>query len=31
MLLLWDNVKVTVPIEKIGDLNNTLKKKKRKN
>ena len=31
MLLLWDNVKVTVPIQKIGDLNNTLKKKKRRN
>ena len=31
MLLLWDNAKVTVPIQKIGDLDNTLKKKKRRN
>ena len=31
MLLLWDNAKVTVPIQKIGDLDNKLKKKKRRN
>ena len=31
MLLLWDNAKVIVPIQKIGDLDNTLKKKKRRN
>jgi len=27
MLLLWDNVIITVPIQKVGDLNKSLKKK----
>jgi hypothetical protein len=31
MLLLWDNVEVTVPIQKIGDLNKSLKRKSRRN
>jgi hypothetical protein len=30
MLLLWDNVEVTVPIQKIGDLNKYLKRKSRR-
>ena len=30
MLLLWDNVKVTVPIQKIGDLEKPSKKKKKR-
>lgn len=30
MLLLWDNIKVTIPIQKIGELDNSLKKKKKR-
>jgi len=30
MLLLWDNVKVTVPIQKIGELTKESKRKKRR-
>ena len=31
MLLLRDALKVTIPIQKVGDLNKSLKKKKRRN
>ena len=31
MLLLWDALKVTIPIQKVGDLNKSLKKNKRRN
>lgn len=31
MFLLWDTLKVTIPIQKVGDLNKSLKKNKRRN